>query len=100
MSIFSVPIDEVWVVYASSGRCNGCAYVRAKTAEQAEEFAQTCGWLNNGRVEVGSTESAAQWILDMEGGPIDSDDVRESADFDKINSLTEEGNYVEIMWGT
>lgn len=102
--MFTVPLNEIWVVWATCGRSNGAAYIRAKTKEDANKFAQEGGWLDNGRVVKSETKLMMDWYKDLEGisdpaelmvnNTISEDEVAE------INMLTEDGKWYEMLWGT
>jgi hypothetical protein len=99
--MITVPLKEIWIVHARSGRMDGSAYVRAKTKKEANDFAQNGGWLEFGRVTKSETKTLMKWYEVNEGitdvanlyGNFLSD-----ADVAAINGLTE-GKWHEIEWG-
>lgn len=91
----TVPVNQIFVVQASSGRFNGSAYIRAENRKQANELAQTCGWLVFGRVIKSETITLKKYLKDN----IDEDDSLPDNEIEQINKLTQVGDYYEIEWG-
>jgi hypothetical protein len=99
---FTVPLEEIWIVQASSGRHSGSAYVRATSKKEANHLAQACNWLMYGRVIKSQTMPIMKWYEINEGitevADLISNFISEQ-DVVSINNLTEVGKWHEIEWG-
>ena len=99
----TVPLNEIFVVFAQSGRFSGTAYVRAKTKKLANQYAQNGGWLENGRVVKSETKNILTHIREYEELRTDDEIIQyilDECEIGDINKLSEEGKWVEIEWGT
>lgn len=76
---------ELFMVYASSGRMNGWAWVRAKSKAHAKQIAKN-DWLENGKVDEVMTE----------------EEYKESEMYDEDDEVPtlKLGEYEEMEWGS
>jgi hypothetical protein len=77
--------EELYVVFAHSGRFNGSAVVSATSKTEARKKARSCGWL-----ELGTVDSAIKATEDQ--------DVSEN--LEDFTATVKENGYAEIDWGT